>query len=175
VLTVIAIGLAALCSGAWAAEGNLLSNPSFERLDPKNGCPADWRPYAPDNAAVYSLAAARTGVACAALTDGSPTGSQGLRSAPADIVPGRTYEASVWVYIERLEAGGFSLYLEYWVGDTRVADFSTGTGEVGKWVELRLAKPAPPGAKAATVLIYGSSVTVGRGLFDDASLTEAGQ
>jgi len=169
---VVLAAVAVAAVGGAAEEGNRLPDPSFEDLDAKTVCPAGWHPWAAENTAVYSLAAARTGLACAAVTDASPQVSQGLRSARVEVEPGRTYEASVWVYIEHAEAGGFSVYLEYWTGEARIADFSVGTDVVGKWMELRTARPAPAGARTATVLIYGSSATVGRALFDDACLSE---
>jgi len=163
-------GLLLICAAGLSAQENLLPNSSFEELDPKTACPLGWQPWVKENTAVYSLAAAHTGLACAAITDPSPTASQGLRSPQVAVAPGKVYEASVWVYVERVEAGSFSVYLEYWSGDTRVADFAVGTDVAGKWVQVRIAQPAPPGAKGATVLLYSSSATVGRALFDDASL-----
>lgn len=167
---VLAAAAAAAALGGAAEEGNLLSNSSFEELDTRTGCPEGWQPWAAQNTAAYSLAAARTGLACAAITDTSPEVSQGLRSTRVQVESGRTCEASVWVYIEHAEAGGFSVYLEYWTGAARIADFSVGMEVVGRWTELRIARRAPPGAKAATVLIYASSATVGRALFDEACL-----
>jgi Carbohydrate binding domain len=157
------------------AEANLLPNAGFEELEATTACPRGWQPWATPNTAVYSLAAARSGTACAAISDHSAQVSQGLRSSGVGIRPGQTYEASVWLYIERLEAGGFSVYLEFWSGETRIADYAVSTEVVGRWTELRLARPAPANAEAATVLIYGSSATVGRALFDDACLESRGQ
>ena len=164
------LGLALLCAAPFAAAENLLPNPSFEELDPETAMPAGWTNWATPNTAVYTLAAARTGVASVAITDDSEAVSQGLRSPRVPVEPGVTYRASVWVSIERIEKGGFALYLEYWQGPTRIENKSVSTTRALDWVELALAYPAPAGATHATVLVYSSSVTVGRAYFDDASL-----
>lgn len=152
------------------AEQNLTPNASFEELDPDTATPKGWTNWATPNQAVYTLATARTGVACVAITDESAEVSQGLRSPRMAIEPGKTYRASVWLKIERVEKGGFALYLEYWRGPTRVADKSVYTSDAPDWRELTLAYPAPEDATEATVLVYGSSATIGRAYFDDASL-----
>lgn len=164
------LALALLFAAPLAAADNLLPNPSFEELDPETAMPAGWTNWATPNTAVYTLAAARTGVASVAITEESDTVSQGLRSPRVPVEPGVTYRASAWVKIERLEKGGFALYLEYWQGPTRIQNRSVSTSHAPDWTELTLAYPAPDGATHATVLVYASSVTVGRAYFDDASL-----
>lgn len=167
---VVWAALALLCAAPLAAADNLLPNPSFEELDPQTGMPAEWTNWATPNTAVYTLAAARTGVACVAITDDSEAVSQGLRSPRVAVEPGVSYRASAWVKIERIEKGAFALYLEYWQGPTRIENRSVSTARALDWVELALAYPAPAGATHATVLVYSSSVTVGRAYFDDAAL-----
>lgn len=172
--------LACLIVGALiAAPGTLvraqdegLPNAGFEQLDPETATPLGWTPWATPNYAVYTLAAARSGVSCVAITDDDPTVSQGLRSPRMPVQPGKTYHASVWLLIERVQAGGFALYLEYWQGTQRIVNKSTYAEQAPEWKELSLAYPAPEGATHATVLVYASSATVGRAYFDDASLTE---
>lgn len=146
-------------------------NGSFERLDAATGLPAGWTPWAADNLSAYSLAMAHDGVACASVTDDSPKVSQGLRSPRMPIVGGETYTATGWVWITELQQSGFAIYLEFWRGNERVANYAVSTSECGRWVELKMEKAAPAEATAATVLIYGSSATVGHAYFDDLSLT----
>jgi len=154
-----------------AADGdNLLPNASFEQLDTETARPEGWSAWAKPNYAVYTLAAARTGVSCVAVTDDDPKVSQGLRSPRVAIEPGGTYRASAWLKVERVTQGSFAIYLEYWAGGTRIANKAVGTAEAPDWRELTLAYPAPEAATEATVLVYGSSATVGRAYFDDASL-----
>jgi hypothetical protein len=154
-----------------AAPDVALPNAGFEDLDPATAAPRGWVAWAQPNWAVYSLAAARTGVACVAITDDSETVSQGLRSSRIPIAPGGTYRASVWVKVESLRQGGFALYLEYWQGQTRVANRSVSTATAPDWTPLSLEYPAPPDATEATVLVYAGSTTIGRAYFDDAALT----
>ena len=165
-----ALALLCLPVPAVLAQPLAIPNPSFENLDAKTATPAGWTAWAQPNWAVYSLAAARTGAACVAITDDSDTQSQGLRSPRIPVTPGKTYRASVWISIERLTQGGFALYLEYWQGETRIADRAVSTDKLGDWTQLTLEYPAPPDATAATLLVYGSSATVGRAYFDDAAL-----
>lgn len=168
----VIIGFAAPCALA-VAQGEGLPNGGFEQLDPETAAPAGWTAWATPNYAVYTLAAARSGVSCVAITDDDPKVSQGLRSPRLPVEAGKTYRASAWLLIERLEAGGFALYLEYWQGNERIENKSTYAEEAPEWKQLALAYPAPEGATHATLLLYGSSATVGRAYFDDASLTEA--
>lgn len=157
------------------AQDESLPNASFEQLDPATATPVGWTAWATPNYSVYTLAAARSGVACVAITDQDAKVSQGLRSPRMPVEPGKTYRASVWLKIEQQQAGGFALYLEYWQGTQRIENKSTYAEEAPDWKELSLAYPAPEGATHATVLLYGSSATVGRAYFDDASLVEAAQ
>ena len=148
-----------------------VSNAGFEQVDPKTGVPLDWTPWSQENLCAYTLAAAHSGVASALITDTDGTMSQGLRCKPVPVEPGKTYEASCWVNISDLKAGGFALYLEYWNGTERVHNVAVSCSEVGVWKQLQVAAPAPPNATTATVIIYGSSVTVGAAYFDDVALT----
>lgn len=158
----------AIATAQTAATGDF--NGSFERLDAETGLPAGWTPWVAENLSAYSLAMAHDGVACASVTDDSPTVSQGLRSPRVPIVGGETYTASGWVWITELQQASFAIYLEFWRGDERVANYAVSTAECGRWVELKIQKAAPAEATAATVLIYGSSATVGHACFDDISL-----
>jgi len=160
-----------LLAGAASAQDNLLPNPSFEQMAQETAIPDGWSPWAKPNWAVFTFAAARTGAACVAITDDDPEVSQGLRSPKAPVEPGAVYRGSAWVMIERVQAGSFAVYLEYWAGNTRIADKSVGIPQAADWEQLEVAYPAPAGATHATVLVYGSSATVGRAYFDDVSLT----
>jgi hypothetical protein len=161
-----------LVSGAAAsAQGSgAIPNASFEQVDEKTGVPVDWTPWVAENQAVYTLATAHSGVASALITDTDAKVAQGLRSRPVPVTAGQTYEATCWVKIAALEAGGFALYLEYWNGTQRVKDFSSSCNEVGEWRLLKVSAPAPANAETATVLIYGSSATIGVAYFDDAAI-----
>lgn len=140
-------------------------------MDPKTGVPLDWTPWSQANLCAYTLAAAHSGVASALLTDTDATMSQGLRSRPVPVVPGKAYEASCWLNISELKAGGFALYLEYWCGTERVHNVAVSGSEVGAWKQLQVAAPAPANATTATVIIYSASATVGAAYFDDVTLT----
>lgn len=153
------------------AEPLQVPNADFEQVDGKTGLPLGWTAWADQqNQCFYTLAAAHSGVACAVITDDSATVSQGLRSQPVAVEPGKTYAATAWVQIADLKAGSFAIYLEYWRGTTRVKDVSASCAEVGKWQPLQVSAQVPPTATAATVLIYGSSATVGTAYFDDLAL-----
>jgi hypothetical protein len=170
-LLLISLCVLTVPAGAQPA-GPAPRNGSFEQLDSATGRPAGWTVWnAIRNLAAYSLARAHDGVACASISDDNGTDSQGLRSPRVPITPGQAYAASGWVWIDELQAGGFALYLEFWAGGERVADYSVVTGERGRWVELRVERPAPPAASEATVLVYGSSATIGHACFDDIALS----
>lgn len=152
------------------------ANGGFEELDGRTGLPAGWTVWNNTrNLGAYTLATAHSGVAAASLTDDNSTDSQGLRSPRVPVVGGRTYLATAWVWITQAQAGSFAIYLEFWKGPERLANFSAATGDLNRWVELKLRQAAPAEATEATVLIYGSSATVGHAYFDDVSLIEAPQ
>ena len=147
-----------------------MPNHGFEDLDAVTAAPAGWTPWSTPNFAVYTLAAARGGVAAAVITDDCPRTSQGLRSPRVPVEPGSTYRASVWVKIEHARQGGFGLYLEYWIGGTRIHNRSVFADDAADWQHLTVDDPVPADATHATVLVYSSSAAVGRAYFDDASL-----
>lgn len=151
---------------------NPLPHAGFEQVAEATGLPVGWESFSPlpQATVAYTLARARSGVASGLITDTSPTVAQGLRSSRVPITGGQTYEATVWVYIAECQAGGFALYLEYWQDKERLLNRSVVTSQVGDWVPLKLSVTAPEAATEATVLCYGSSVTVGEAYFDDASL-----
>lgn len=142
----------------------------FEQVQEKTGLPLGWTPWTTANQCFYTLATAHSGVASAIVTDDSETMSQGLRSQPVAIEAGRTYEATAWVKISELKAGAFALYLEYWCGTERVKNVAVSATTVGEWQPLTISAPAPANATAATLLVYGSSATVGIAYFDDIAL-----
>jgi Carbohydrate binding domain len=153
------------------AGGNPVFNPGFEQVDEKTGVPLGWTPWAANNQAFFTLAAAHSGVAAALLTNDRLNNSQGLRCRRVPISPGKSYQASAWVKITTLQAGGFSLYLEYWAGPQRVKDVAVTSSQVGDWTLLKVSAQAPPEAGEATVIVYGSSGTVGTAYFDDVAIT----
>lgn len=165
--------LLALGAVARAGENLAVPNVGFEQVDEKTGLPTGWMAWTRDNTCAYTLATAHSGVACARVTDTSDTSSQGLRSSRVPVTPSSTYAASAWVYIAELQAGVFALYLEFWRGNQRLQDTATSVTQVGDWVQLQIKAAAPPGAESATVLIYGSSATVGEAYFDDIALSTA--
>lgn len=152
------------------ADTLALVNAGFEQVDEATGLPRGWTAWTKPGLAAYTLAMAHSGVAAARVTDDSPTGSQGLRCQPVPIEPGKTYEATVWVRITDLQAGGFALYLEYWKAGTRVQDTAVSTGRVGEWTQLKVRATAPAQATEATLLVYASSATIGEAYYDDAAL-----
>jgi hypothetical protein len=166
-LLVLGIGLPSIAA---AQDEISIANPSFEQVDEKTGVPTHWTPWSATNQAVYTLATAHSGVASAMITDSDAKMSQGLRCEAVPVTPGRTYEASCWVKIAELEAGGFALYLEYWNGTQRVKDVASSCMKAGDWQLLKVSAPAPDNAEQATVLIYGASATVGVAYFDDVAL-----
>ncbi len=153
-----------------AEPQDTLLHPSFEQVAEETGLPVGWDAWHIPSAAAYSLADARTGVACVAILDEDPQASYGLRSQPVKVEPGTTYQASAWVKILHLEQGSFSVYLEFWRGSQRIADFAKGLSEAEDWSQIVVEDVAPAGAEAATILVYASSATVGHALFDDAAL-----
>jgi len=167
------IGLAAAAATAAGSEA-LLPNGSFEEVDETTGYPLHWQPvWNKPTTCAYTLARARTGVACAMVTDAATDQSHGLRSAHVPVTPGQWYEATAWVRIEPGGKQGFALYLEFWNNKkVRGEHRSAHTTKSGRWVRLRLMLKAPPDAHTATVLIYGSSATVGKAYFDDATLAQ---
>ncbi len=163
----------------WAAppltpHGNLLPNPGFEQVDEATGYPARWQPvWGKPTACAYTLALAHNGVASAMITDAGADQSHGLRSEHARVTPGRRYEATVWVRIEPGVKHGFALYLEFWNTQKIRRMYKTAyTTQSARWLKLSIRMTAPADAHTATVLIYGSSATVGKAYFDDASLLE---
>lgn len=162
-----------VCYTAAAAQeaASQPANGGFEQLDARTGLPAGWTLWnASRNLTAYTLAAAHSGVAAACVTDDNATDSQGLRSPRVPVTAGQTVLATGVVLIDDLTAGGFAIYLEFWRGDQRLANFSASTTERGRWVELKLQQAVPADATEATVLIYGSSATIGRAYFDDVQM-----
>ena len=164
-------------SGMWQAiaeERNLLPNPGFEQVHEETGYPSRWRPvWGKATTCAYTLAVARSGVACALITDDATDQSHGLRSEHVRVTPDHWYEASVWVRIEPGVKHGFALYLEFWNNVKVRGEHKTAyTTETGRWLKLSIRMKAPPTAHTATVLIYGSSATVGKAYFDDARLVQ---
>lgn len=150
-------------------------NGGFEQFDAKTGQPTGWAMWHPErNLTTYTLAMAHSGVGSACVTDDNATDSQGLRSPRVPIAAGKTYVASGYVWITELKVGSFALYLEYWRGDNRLANYSVSTNEIGKWAELKIQQPAPADATEATVLIYAGSSSIGQAFFDDVSLAAVG-
>lgn len=167
------LAVAVLLPALGGAQPRLPVNGSFEELDAATGLPAGWSVWNPGhNLCSYTLAMAHEGVAAASVSDDGPAASQGLRSPRVPIVAGKTYRATGYVWIKELQAGSFSIYLEFWQGGQRVLDKSVGTSQCGEWVELNVSAIAPAGTTEATVLIYGSSATVGQAYFDDMRLGE---
>ncbi|NCO41002.1 MAG: hypothetical protein GW892_20115 [Armatimonadetes bacterium] len=160
---------------AYAAAGPVdsLPNPSFERVDEKTGYPQDWESvWGRPTTCAYSLATARTGIACALVTDHSETDSHGLRSKRVAVAPGVTLAASV--YVKLADPGGFAVYLEFWnAAGQRVFNRSSGTSAATDWTQLSVTGKAPPDAESATLLIYCGSTSTGVAYFDDASLMAA--
>ncbi|MEN6645594.1 MAG: carbohydrate binding domain-containing protein [Armatimonadia bacterium] len=154
-----------------SAQDLEIFNGSFEQLDAKTGLPLGWTPWNPQrNLTAFTLGAASSGVASALVTDDNATDSQGLRSRPVKIEGGKTYEASVRTKVENLQAGGFACYLEYWNGTERLLNSAASTSQVGDWTDLKVSAQAPAEATTATILIYGSSASIGVAYFDDATL-----
>jgi len=161
----------ALLSLAGAPEPlDELADPSFEEVVEATGLPAGWNAWTEPSAAAYSLADARSGVACAAILDESPEVSYGLRSDRVRVEPGATYRASAWTKILGGEKPGAAVYLEFWAGSQRIENYSKGISEAAEWTQISVEHVAPEGAEAATVLIYAASTTVVHSLFDDAAL-----
>ncbi len=147
------------------------ANGGFEQLDGRTGLPVGWTLWnATHNLTTYTLAAAHSGVAAGCVTDDSATESQGLRSPRVPVTAGQTVLATGVVLIDELKAGAFAIYLEFWRGDQRLANFSVSTAERGRWVELKLQQTVPADATEATVLVYGGSATIGRAYFDDVNV-----
>ncbi|MEN6400516.1 MAG: hypothetical protein ABFD94_01090, partial [Armatimonadia bacterium] len=64
----------------------------------------------------------------------------------------------------------FACYLEYWNGTERLLNKAASTSQVGDWTDLKVSAQAPAEATTATILIYGSSASIGVAYFDDATL-----
>ena len=154
-----------------AEPARSLPNASFESVDEKTGYPEHWSPvWGRPTRCAYSLATARTGIACTLITDTSKEESHGLRSAHVGIEPGATYTAAA--HVKLAAAGGFAVYLEYWnATGQRIFDRSKGTADAPEWKLLSVTGKAPAEARSATVLIYCGSTSTGAAYFDDASLS----
>ena len=131
-----AVAAIALGLGGAAEINDELVHASFEQVVEETGMPVGWSTWSTPSAAAYSLADARTGVACVAILDESAEKSHGLRSEPVRIEPGAVYRASVWTKILGGDKPGAAVYLEFWIGKTRVADYSAGIGEADEWTEI---------------------------------------
>lgn len=169
-MTTAAVAIITLGLGSAAELSDELVHPSFEQVVEETGMPVGWTPWSIPSAAAYSLADARTGVACVAILDESAQQSHGLRSERVRVEPGAVYRASVWTKILGGEKPGAAVYLEFWSGKTRVADYSTDISEADEWTEIAAQHQAPEDAEAATVLVYSASSTMVHSLFDDAAL-----
>ncbi len=169
-MSAAAVAIIALGLGSAAEIGDEVVQPSFEQVVEETGMPVGWTPWSTPSAAAYSLADARTGVACVAILDESAQQSHGLRSEPVRIEPGAVYRASVWTKVLGGDKPGAAVYLEFWSGKRRVADYSASVGEADEWTEIAAEHEAPEGAEAATILVYSASSTMVHSLFDDAAI-----
>lgn len=162
--------IGALLGAGEPAVHDELAHPSFEQVTEDTGLPVGWHPWSQPSAAAYSLADARSGVACAAILDTSAEASHGLRSDRVRVRPGATYRAGVWTKILGGERPGAAVYLEFWRGNERIENKSKGISEAPDWTQISVEWTAPEGAETATVLIYAASSTMVHSLFDDATL-----
>lgn len=171
----IGVGLAALGAGPGAipayATGatELLSNGGFD--DVVAGMPRDWKLFAAASAPALGSSQERIRSAgwSVRLSDTDSGGVVGLRSAPASVTAGATYDAGVHVFIENGEA---SFYLEFWnASGQRIWNQFRTSSLTGSWQHLDIRGTAPDGAVEATVLIYSAKSNVGVSYFDDASLS----
>jgi len=170
VLRLLAVTTIALALGAPVPVHDELLQPSFEAVVEETGLPVAWQPWHEPSAAAYSLADAHSGVACVAILDESDAQSEGLRSERVKVEPGVTYRASVWTKILGGGAPGAAVYLEFWEGKQRTANYSAHVSDAEDWTQLMVEHVAPEGAEAATVLVYAASTTMVHSLFDDAAL-----
>ncbi|WP_309129505.1 hypothetical protein [Microbacterium sp.] len=171
----LGVGVAALGAGLLgdptyaAAQTDLLLNGGFD--DVVDGMPRDWRLFGAASAPhlASSQARVRSTGSSVRLADPDATAVVGLRSAPAAVTAGGTYDAGVHVFIERGEA---SFYLEFWnASGVRVWNQFRTSSITGSWQYLDLRGTAPDDAVEATVLIYSSRSNAGTAYFDDAALT----
>lgn len=170
----VGLGVAAFGAGLFgdplpaSARTDLLRNGGFDEV--VDGMPAEWRLFSAASAPHVSSSQAqvRAGGWSVRLADPDATAVVGLRSAPAAVTGGETYDAGVHVFIERGEA---SFYLEFWnAAGVRIWNQFRTTSITGSWQHLDLRATAPDDAVEATVLIYSSRSNAGTAHFDDATL-----
>lgn len=173
-LWTLLLAICALSAGAQAQREVLLTM-DFEDAE-VGGLPEGWSVDFGDEADVaVSDEVAHEGKQSLLLRDPSADTATGLRSPQVPIQADEVYFVEGWW---RGEPGNSaSIYLEFWdaAGKRIEADeggvFSfgvSGTGE--RWVKREGSAIAPPGAVAATVLLYSWSGAVTEGWFDDVRL-----
>jgi len=161
--------------GSGEAPVNLLSNPSFERDAPTEGCPPAWTcvTYQPPGAGAFAAVGtgARDGdatVRWAAEETSSPVVKQRV-----DAAPDRRYEVSVWVRGERLESTPFLQILfdddEEQLLDDQIFRAAETSGD---WVKITgSTRPAPAGTDSLRVNLAADGVS-GPIWWDHASLRQ---
>lgn len=147
---------------------NLIPNGGFEKLE--DGFPAFWTQFNARVPVLRETTRTHSGANAVRLSDTSDSSGLGLRSAAATITPGKTYEASVFAWIE---SGSPAIFLEFWdEAGTRIGRERDYGAATDAWQVLTVEAPAPDGAVGATVLLASTKANVGEAVFDDVTLQE---
>ncbi|MBN1347507.1 MAG: carbohydrate binding domain-containing protein [Phycisphaerae bacterium] len=139
-----------------AAPGNLVSNGSFERDEPKTGLPDGWSFYA--NPKFESLTEAKALHGKRSILVDRPV-LEGIVHVAADqwipIEQGHPYTLSAWVNVERCNGGSVRIYLDYY--DARKSRIKAVWAEcktkTDGWKKLIVTEKAPTGTHWARLLV----------------------
>ena len=163
-----------------------IQNPGFEGGVQSNGYPVGWNLW-PSNAkskvsidtTTVHTDAGYTGSHSLQLVDDSTTATSGIASDPVQVISGKKYRATVWVYNE--SGSGVSLYINFYkskadalAGSNRISTTvpNTTCSKLSSWEQVKAEGIAPAGAVCATVGFYMGVGSVAISDLDDISFIQ---
>lgn len=151
------------------AAGIAVANSGFETFS--GSVPTDWTlPYG-KGFETTATAQKHGGTRSVRINDTSSTLPGGVKSQLIPVIPGRTYTAKIWSYLQ--SGGPVDLYIEMRnsQGLRIVANAVSSPATIGVWNQLSVSFQAPFGATTVNLLAYSPAGNTGISYFDDASLT----
>ncbi|MFB9755412.1 carbohydrate binding domain-containing protein [Paenibacillus hodogayensis] len=145
-----------------------LNNGGFELS--VQGKPRYWSEV--DGTIIHTSERVRGGGSSVKIAYAGTGASPGLRSHKLPVVPGQTYEASVYSYATQ---GKSALYEEYWDAEgVLITSIATKGNTFNQWEQLTVSHAAPGNAAFATLRLAMDSGQAGTAFFDDAAFLYAG-
>ncbi len=158
---------------ALAAEANLLSNPSFEKINAETKLPAQWRNLR-GGVVVLRTDGGHTGPHYVRLIDKKKDQGIHLESRRLPARPGGVYTASAWM--RTTDKGRPGVYINFYDEFGQRIHNRYQRRPAGKkgWIKVTVSTTAPEEAETVSASIYSYVADVGAYDFDDVSLTVKG-